>query len=317
MHRRYDSTNIPIELLRSFVTIAEFGSMTKAAEQQQLTQPAISAQIKRLQQIVGADLLEKFGIGVRPNEQGKMVLRYARRLLALNDQILLHAGAKPGFGSARLGLPPILSSMLLPDILRELDKITPLANFHIECARSAELATRFENGHLDVAVLPVTCGLTVAPRTTWKSRVVWIGSPNTPVSPGKPVPLISWPKTASDQYAIEAFNRIGQSYVVTFVSDNWATVIAAVKAGLGYIAILEGPVQMSFKSAREHYLPALPDMTTGVFVREGESDAEFDPIVRLLARVFTGSPGKTETKLQTQEEVPDVSAQRVPASMTR
>src|SRR6266567_1359326 len=59
MHRRYDSKHIPIELLRTFVAIADLGNFTKAAQELELTQPAISAQMKRLQQLMGGEIFLK------------------------------------------------------------------------------------------------------------------------------------------------------------------------------------------------------------------------------------------------------------------
>ena len=88
MHRRYEPRNIPIENLRSFVTILDAGSFTKAAERLNITQPAISAQIKRMQTLVGEDLFNKQSVGVSLTERGEAISRYARRILALNDQIL-------------------------------------------------------------------------------------------------------------------------------------------------------------------------------------------------------------------------------------
>ena len=67
MHRRYDNKHIPIELLRTFVAIADLGSYTKAAEELELTQPAISAQMKRLQQLMGGEVFVKSTAGCSPS----------------------------------------------------------------------------------------------------------------------------------------------------------------------------------------------------------------------------------------------------------
>src|SRR3982074_1238425 len=87
MHRRHAKRNIPIELLRAVVAIVDGGGFTKAAETLALTQSAISAQIRRLTQIVGGDVLEK-GTGVRLTRRGMTVLNYARRILMMNDELL-------------------------------------------------------------------------------------------------------------------------------------------------------------------------------------------------------------------------------------
>src|SRR2546421_12682200 len=83
-----DRANIPTDLLRTFVAICELGSFTKAAHLFELTQPAVSAHMRRLESLIGADLIEKSLSGVTLTECGAEVLRYARRMLAVNDQIV-------------------------------------------------------------------------------------------------------------------------------------------------------------------------------------------------------------------------------------
>src|SRR5947199_9655085 len=79
-------TNIPTDLLRSFVAICELGSFTKPAHLFDLTQPAVSAHMRRLESMIGADLIEKSLSGITLTECGTEVLRCARRILAINEQ---------------------------------------------------------------------------------------------------------------------------------------------------------------------------------------------------------------------------------------
>src|SRR5258708_15060533 len=80
--------NMPTKLLRSFVAISEHGSFSKAAAGLNLTQPAISRQIKQLQQLVGGDLFNKKGLSVGLTELGSRVKAHAQRVLTLNDQMI-------------------------------------------------------------------------------------------------------------------------------------------------------------------------------------------------------------------------------------
>ena len=93
MHRRYQEINIPIEVIRTVVEIAETGSYTKAGERLFLSQPAISAQIKRIQSLVGGQIFERTANGLRPTAKGELILSQARRILESNDQILTLGGA--------------------------------------------------------------------------------------------------------------------------------------------------------------------------------------------------------------------------------
>src|SRR5215470_18688734 len=80
-------TNIPTELLRTLVAVVDLRSFTKAAHSLGITQPAVSAQIKRLQTLLGGELFDKSAPGVALTEKGVRVVNYARRLLTINDQI--------------------------------------------------------------------------------------------------------------------------------------------------------------------------------------------------------------------------------------
>src|SRR5215475_3574196 len=111
--------NIPTDLLRTFVAICELGSFTKAAHLFDLTQPAVSAHMRRLEAIIGADLIEKSMSGVTLTECGTEVLRHARRMLSVNDQIVSGGGLQPQPNVIRLGIPNLYTPNKLGRILTE------------------------------------------------------------------------------------------------------------------------------------------------------------------------------------------------------
>src|SRR6201986_2315617 len=88
MYRRNQHVNIPIEIVRTVVAISETGSLSKAGERLGLSQPAVSAQVKRLQNLVGGSLFVKTATGTTTTELGKLALQQARRILEANDQLL-------------------------------------------------------------------------------------------------------------------------------------------------------------------------------------------------------------------------------------
>jgi len=105
--------------LRTFVAICELGSFTKAAHLFELTQPAVSAHMRRLESMIGADLIEKSLSGVTLTECGAEVLRYARRMLAINDQIVSGGGLQSHALVIRLGIPNLYAPTVLGRILEE------------------------------------------------------------------------------------------------------------------------------------------------------------------------------------------------------
>src|SRR5690242_7263425 len=81
-------TNIPTDLLRTLVAVADLRSFTKAATSLGVTQPAVSAQIKRLQSLLASELFDRSTPGIMLTPQGERIVAYARRMLSINDQIV-------------------------------------------------------------------------------------------------------------------------------------------------------------------------------------------------------------------------------------
>src|SRR3990172_2762332 len=106
-------TNIPTELLRTLVAVVDLRSFTKAAHSLGVTQPAVSAQIKRLQTLMGIELLDKSAPGVSLTAKGEIVVNEARRMLAINDRLVKLTGAEPTSLTLRIGLPGDFIGQLL------------------------------------------------------------------------------------------------------------------------------------------------------------------------------------------------------------
>ena len=78
--------NLDISALRSFVAVAELGGMTRAADKLNLTQSAVSIQVKRLETVFESPLLTRVGRGLVLTSEGQQPLSYSRQLLRLNDE---------------------------------------------------------------------------------------------------------------------------------------------------------------------------------------------------------------------------------------
>ena len=109
--------NIPTELLRTLVTVVDQRSFTKAAQLLGVTQPAVSAQIKRLQFLLGYEVLDKSAPGVSLTPRGEMVAVRARRMLSINDQILQLDGGQPEPQTVRVAIPGDFAGVRIPATL--------------------------------------------------------------------------------------------------------------------------------------------------------------------------------------------------------
>ena len=152
-HAGAGMTNIPTDLLRTFVAICELGSFTKAAHLFDLTQPAVSAHMRRLESLIGADLIEKSLSGVKLTECGEEVLRHARRMLSVNDQIVSGGGYLPRPQVIRLGIPNLYATTKLARVLSECGATTGDARLQVRCDHSGGLLRSVRSGYLDLAAV--------------------------------------------------------------------------------------------------------------------------------------------------------------------
>jgi DNA-binding transcriptional LysR family regulator len=281
MHRRYQGINIPIEVVRTVVEIAEQGSYTKAGERLLLGQPAISAQIKRLQTLVGGPVFEKTATGLRPTSKGKLVIAQARLILESNDRILSLGGAVRDTRPLRVGLSNLYAEPFCEIWQRHQAEFTEPVCVH--CDESSELVRMLSEGYLDVAcILQVPAN---AAAVTWQEPFVWARAPHFVLSPGASIPLVSIALDISNSVAVDALERAGQSYHLVFASPDFRARMSAVRIGMGVMVLPLRVMPPTLVIAREYYLPPVNSPLAGVCVRSGAKDANIDALVALLSEL--------------------------------
>ena len=265
MQRRPPVNNVPIELLRAIVAIVDLGSFTKAAQALKLTQPAISAQMKRLQQLVGAEVFSKAGSGLVLTARGGLVVKYARRILAMNDQILSLGGGQVT-QSLRVGLPLLFTRAVLGDVLKIGSIQEGETELQIFCESSEELRKRLAAGYLDVAFIINPQEAPPQVVTEWTEPWVWVCASDFVLKQGAKIPLIVTP---TDRYTIEVVERIGRPYVIRFMAPSLGARKEAMRAGLGFMSIAERLVTEDMKIVGSNVLPPFPETLAGIYLREG------------------------------------------------
>lgn len=286
MQRRHEAQNIPIELLRSFVVIQESGSFTKAADALHLTQPAISAQIKRLQQLVGGEVFVRSGLGISLSDKGEIVSRYARRILAMNDQILSLSGTAAAGKTARIGVPNVFASNVLPDLIAACRAFAKGERLQFSCDTSAELMRSLSSGYLDLAFVSRGGVASAVQVAHWREPLCWVCAPDLITSPGAPIPLQSWPHGISDRLAITALENAGLSYSIMFAASDLSAHLAALRSGLGYMVLPQRLVPADLRIAREYFLPALPPLETGIYINDERNSQQLRDLAACMADVL-------------------------------
>src|SRR5579872_6696427 len=145
--------NLDTAVLRTFLGVADAASMTGAAAVLNLTQAAVSQQIKRLKEMFGTQLFERDRRGMRLTHSGERLFGKARKLVALNDEIFTDMTAPTEEGEARFGVPYDLVNTYLPPILKNFAKAFPRVKISLVSKPSVILLESLKSGEIDLALV--------------------------------------------------------------------------------------------------------------------------------------------------------------------
>lgn len=280
-------TNIPTDLLRTFVAICELGSFTKAANLFELTQPAVSAHMRRLESIIGADLIEKSLSGVALTECGTEVLRHARRILAINDQIVSGGGLQAQPHLVRLGIPNLYAPAVLARLLSENVAVGGEYRLQVRCDHSRGLLRSVRSGYLELAALFASEADLDSGLANWAENLVWVRAPDFVLKPDEPVPLVSSPNLLlPDRVGMATLEKAGRRYEIVFTAFDTLARRAAAVAGLGYVVLPRSVVPEQLVIEAPGILPDLPQLTMGIIARDDLDTTALAPLIARIERVF-------------------------------
>jgi DNA-binding transcriptional LysR family regulator len=278
---------IPTDLLRTFVAICELGSFTKAAHLFGLTQPAVSAHMRRLETIIGSDLIEKNTSGVKLTICGNEVLRQARRILAINDQIVSSGSQQPSLPVVRLGIPNLFAQTKLKQIVNECREKIGKSRLQIRCENSGSLLSSVRNGYLDLVFAMGNDAQLKHAHSSWSEPMVWARAPEFIWQQTEPVPLISSPNLlAPDRTAMDVLERAGQRYDIVFTAFDMMARRAAAAAALGYLVLMRSMVPPPLVEETAGVLPELPSIKLGIVAREDLDTKELAPLIATFEAVL-------------------------------
>ena len=171
--------NVPTDLLRAFVTIIDLRGYTRAGEKLGRTQPAISQQMRRLQEQLDVALFTKDPSGTEITEEGELVAGYARQILALNDEMLLRLSGRDARGKLRLGIPNDYADHFLPKLLSGFSGAYAGLGFDVVCDVSHNLLKGLREGTFDIVVAMTPDGPAAGAFMTWREPLTWVGGGQT------------------------------------------------------------------------------------------------------------------------------------------
>jgi len=239
--------NLDIAALRSFVAVADTGGVTRAAGQVNLTQSAVSMQIKRLEEALEVRLFDRGARGLTLTGSGEQLLGYARRMLAANDEALVRLTDRAYVGEIALGVPHDLIGQVIPAVLRQMAATFPRVRVVLQAHLTRDLKAAFAQGTLDMIVTTETGGpqdvgagpgdgaelLAMVP-------LVWMGAPDGTACRRRPVPLAGEPNCAFRPVMLRALDDAGLAWFVALEAGYTRAVEAAVEADMAVYAQLAG-----------------------------------------------------------------------------
>ncbi len=137
--------------MHDFAVVCDHGNLTRASQELNTVQSAITQRMQRLEDVMGTKLLKRHSRGVRPTEQGEILLKYARRIDALVADAVAEVSAWEGSpsGTVSIGLPPSVSAVLTTPLIEAVNARLPNVELTVAEAFSGYLEGWLENGEID------------------------------------------------------------------------------------------------------------------------------------------------------------------------
>ncbi|WP_198679766.1 LysR family transcriptional regulator [Aliidiomarina minuta] len=267
--------HISTDNLRAFVTVVDLQSYTLAGERLGRSQPAISLQLKRLEQQLNARLLQRQGNRIRLTTAGQELYPSAQQLLSLNDQIIAQFSESALTGEVRLGIPSEFASTLLPSILGQFAASYPQVTLQVTSGLSRDLRLGASRGHFDV-ILSVAESAPEDAVLIKNDSLVWVAG-NPDYKTQFPLPLVLAPEGCI--YRRRALQSLrlqerGQSadpagvkhdnFRITYTNSDLAGISSALRSNLGITVLARSSVPMELHELRLSSLPELGEI--GIYI---------------------------------------------------
>ena len=252
--------NLDLDLLRTFVAVADLNTFAAATAAVCRTQSAVSQQMQRLEQLVGKELFARHGRNKLLTEHGIQLLGYARKILRFNDEACMSLMFSNLQGVLTLGASDESADTILPFLLNRISSVYPKLALDVSVKRNAFMVEMLKENEVDLVVTTHRPGQYDC-LTLRTSPTHWYCAAEYVLQKGEPIPLVLLddPSPFRDM-VLTALNEASIPWRLAYVASTLPAVRAAVKAGLGVTA---RPVEMMSPDLRvlgqSEGLPSLPD----------------------------------------------------------
>ena len=282
------ATNLQTDLLRTFVSIVDLGSFTKAGKTLGRTQPAVSLQMRRLEELVGRPLLRQEGRSFQLTPDGEMLLSYARDILLLNDHAAAFFNRARQEGTLRVGLPSDYAVAFLQGVITDYARRHREVALEISCGLSTAILERMRGDDLDLVIAMVDSGRTQYLSRSWIERPIWAGAREGRVEVGAGLRIAAHPDGCTYRARmIQALDAAHIRWRISYTSPGISGLQNAVLNGLGISALTCHTLLPGMRVlGPEDGLPPLEDIRVGLFYKYPRlSPAGIDLVNHVIAHL--------------------------------
>ena len=264
-----DMRSIPLDLLRAFVGVVEARGFTRAAEDLGRSQPTISLQVKRLEELVEAPLFEK-ATRFEMTRIGAVCFDYGKRLLRLHDDMLDEAArARAPDTSIRVGVASDFAALLAPRLGQLRVGAKTAATLDLITDASPALVAAYRRNELDIAFVIGRAEGDPDGAGHWRAPLHWFGAGAKAYAANQPLPLIIAPRGSPlHEETIGALRAQGRKFDIVCTSADFAVLAAAAKAGLGVTPMIAGLAPDGLRPCAGKDLPPLPALALTLLARQ-------------------------------------------------
>src|SRR5258708_16004036 len=224
--------NLDIRMLRSLMSIVETGSITETARRLGRTQPAITLQLQRLEELTGKAILIHEGRRLFLTAECETVLSYARSIIGFHDEMMSQLASPDIEGHVVLGTADLYAAFMLPSILKIFRKAFPRVQLELNCSLSTPLVGCVKRGEVDIALVTRMNDFTGG-QVVRQEQLIWMAGEQSTAHKETPIPLALLPPgNIYRDHALERLEASRLRWRIACVSDSVGGLQAAAFAGM-------------------------------------------------------------------------------------
>jgi DNA-binding transcriptional LysR family regulator len=275
--------NLDIDLLRSLVALVDLGSLALAAHRVGRTQAALSLQMRKLEEQAGEALFSRETRKLVPTEAGEILVSYARRILALNDEAQQAIRRSAVSGEVSFGASQDFGESWLPPVLAQFRKAHPSVGLEVRVDGGTKLVAAVDAGEIDLA-LALGLGERANAVCIGHLPLVWIAHRDFEWDGAASLPLALFTSPCRFRNkAIAELDGAGIPWNITLTSPSLYGVWAAVNAGLGVtVRTPEGLLPDLEVVDRKLGLPNLGNVDVSLYIAKGARSPAVLGLVEML-----------------------------------